>query len=160
MGMDLVSEGLGAVVDALRRERGMRLRELAGRSGLREGYLWQVDWRRRWNPRLDTLEAVCRALGVDVSRVVRLVLCGGVCGGGKAGRGARPAGVGLPLYFGRAVRALRRRSGLSLSAVSGRTGMDKSNLSHVERRRGGRPVPTVEYMHLLAEGIGACSTPR
>lgn len=152
----LVSWKLPATVLRLAGNRGVSLKELERRSGVRDGYFHEVVRSGRWNPRLDTLESVCNALGVPASVLMTMAMDDDgdvpedVLGQSKV----RPGPWGISRYFGCAVRLVRERNGLSLSAMADRTGMDKQNLSHVENRRDGRPVPTIEFVHLLAEGAG------
>ncbi|MDY4610490.1 MAG: helix-turn-helix domain-containing protein [Sphaerochaetaceae bacterium] len=152
----LVSWRLPTTVLRLAGKRGVSLRELERQSGVRDGYFHQVVRSGRWNPRLDTLESVCDVLDVLASSLMTMAMDedGDVPEDVLERSKARPGPWGISRYFGCAVRLVRERNGLSLSAMADRTGMDKQNLSHVENRRNGRPVPTVEFVHLLAEGAG------
>ncbi|MEC3998250.1 helix-turn-helix domain-containing protein [Actinacidiphila sp. DG2A-62] len=70
--------------------------------------------------------------------------------GGEARRTARPGSSVSAMRLGRRLRMSRRRLGLTLDAVSGRTGLSKSFLSQVEA---GRANPTLESLHRLAEAV-------
>lgn len=65
-------------------------------------------------------------------------------------RTGRPGSSVSAMRLGRRLRMSRRRLGLTLDAVSGRTGLSKSFLSQVEA---GRANPTLESLHRLAEAV-------
>lgn len=68
-------------------------------------------------------------------------------------RGARQPGCessASAARLGRRLRMSRRRLGLTLDALSGRTGLSKSFLSQMES---GRANPTLESLHRIAEAV-------
>ncbi len=60
----------GAAIRRLRTEAGMSQEHLARRVGVTTHTIWTLENDPRANPRLETLRAIARALGVPLSKVV------------------------------------------------------------------------------------------
>jgi transcriptional regulator with XRE-family HTH domain len=60
----------GAAIRRLRTEAGMSQEHLARRVGVTTHTIWTIENNPRANPRLETLRAIARALGVPLSKVV------------------------------------------------------------------------------------------
>jgi transcriptional regulator with XRE-family HTH domain len=65
------NDALGAAVRRLRRERGLRQKELSTASSLNTSYLSDIERGRR-NPTWATLGRICDALEVRVSELARV----------------------------------------------------------------------------------------
>jgi transcriptional regulator with XRE-family HTH domain len=59
-----------AAIRRLRTEAGMSQEHLARRVGVTTHTIWTIENNPRANPRLETLRAIARALGVPLSKVV------------------------------------------------------------------------------------------
>lgn len=68
----LLRESLGTVLRAERMRRGMTLRELSGRARISLGYISEVE-RGQKEASSELLSALCEALEVSLSAVLRLV---------------------------------------------------------------------------------------
>lgn len=62
---------LGAQIRRHRKEQSLTLREVAGRTGLSEGFLSQVENNVK-SPSVDNLVNICTAVGADVGQVMKL----------------------------------------------------------------------------------------
>ena len=60
----------GVVIRRLRTEAGMSQEHLAQRVGVATHTIWTLENDPHANPRLETLRAIARALGVPLSKVV------------------------------------------------------------------------------------------
>lgn len=60
----------GVVIRRLRIEAGMSQEHLAQRVGVTTHTIWTIENDPNANPRLETLRAIARALGVPLSKVV------------------------------------------------------------------------------------------
>jgi len=65
-----MSRGFGRVLKALRRSKGMGLRELATKAKVPPGYLAELEGGKKKNPSLDMLKKLAKALGVPVRELL------------------------------------------------------------------------------------------
>jgi len=68
--MKTIRNKFGEKVRKLRRARGLSQEELAFRAGIHRNYLGGIERGER-NPALDNIAAIAKALGVDLSELVR-----------------------------------------------------------------------------------------
>ncbi len=62
---------LGSVIRLKRKERKMTLKVVAGKAGISEGFLSQIENNVN-SPSVDTLMNICTAIGCDVGEVIKL----------------------------------------------------------------------------------------
>ena len=68
--MKTIRNKFGENVRELRRSRGLSQEELAFRAGIHRNYLGGIERGER-NPALDNISAIAKALGVDLSELLR-----------------------------------------------------------------------------------------
>jgi transcriptional regulator with XRE-family HTH domain len=68
--MKTIRNKFGEKVRELRRARGLSQEELAFRAGIHRNYLGGIERGER-NPALDNISAIAKALGVDLSELLR-----------------------------------------------------------------------------------------
>ena len=68
--MKTIRKKFGEKVRELRRAKGLSQEELAFRAGIHRNYLGGIERGER-NPALDNIAAIAKALGVDLSELVR-----------------------------------------------------------------------------------------
>lgn len=59
------------MIRELRKKQGISQSELARRAGIRQGVLSYIESGRTKHPRIDTLSAIARALGVSVDKLMK-----------------------------------------------------------------------------------------
>jgi transcriptional regulator with XRE-family HTH domain len=62
--------GFGRVLRALRKTKGLGLRELAKNADVPPGYLAELEGGKKKNPSLDVLKKLAKALGVPVTELL------------------------------------------------------------------------------------------
>ena len=59
------------LIREIRMKQGLSQNELAKRAGIRQGVLSYIESGRTKNPRIDTLAAIAKALGVPVDKLLK-----------------------------------------------------------------------------------------
>lgn len=131
----MVAAGLGDKVRALRRERGMTLKEMAASTGLSYTYLSEIE-RGNAVPSLSALRKLADAFGVPVSLFVN--------------NERKSSLVGEKLKY---VRTLR---GLSQKELAARAGVSPGLIAQLETGKVQASLDTVEKI-AAALGVSVCS---
>ena len=124
---------LGRELKRLRQERGLTLAQLGKQTGCGQSNL-SIYERGRQQPRVDTLAALARALGVPEERFAELLP-------------PRPKMTAL----GRELKRLRRERGLTLGELATRSGLSPASLSCYEHSRN---RPKTASLAALARALG------
>ena len=65
------SKRLGRVIQQLREAQGMTQRDLAGKAGVTQAYVAQLEGGTKKNPSLEILKRIAKALGVPVTELLK-----------------------------------------------------------------------------------------
>jgi XRE family aerobic/anaerobic benzoate catabolism transcriptional regulator len=160
----LSSEGallgaLGAVVRALRAERGLTLRQLAERSGISERFLSDLEAGKA-NVSILRLADVARALGVAAADLVGAAERGGSAGAPRAGREARRGIVALLGLRGAGKSTIGARAAQRLGVpfveldlrITERAGMSPGEIFDIHGAAYYRRLERAELDRILASG--------
>lgn len=90
--LDAQAVALGALIRGLRHERGLTLKDLAGRTGLSHPFLSQVE-RGRARPSFASLDAIARGLDTTQFELFALIARGDGAGGDDAAGGFEDGSV-------------------------------------------------------------------
>lgn len=71
------AELLGVRIKSLRRQKGLTQKQLGNAAGLRQHHLSQIEQGKFWM-RLETLEGICRGLGLQPDELLRGIKIEGV----------------------------------------------------------------------------------
>jgi transcriptional regulator with XRE-family HTH domain len=146
----------------LRRKAGLSQKELAERASVHRTEIGVLEKGERL-ARIDTAIRLCSALEVPPTQLLLGIrwtpgadhLEGGFVIDDEASFACRQPVQGSAgesqTGLGRAIRALRERAGLSVADLSGRSGLERSELEAIERAE---VEPTIGEIKRMARGLG------
>lgn len=61
---------VGTSIRALRKQKGLTLEDLAGKTGINMDHIARIERGETKNPRIDTIQKIAKALAVDVDAIL------------------------------------------------------------------------------------------